>query len=82
VAPRDKEKLLLYISATLQVVSAVLVVEMEEEDPRDGSSDPRRGEPREATEESPTLDPGIILDGPLRWPQCMQRPVYFMSEVL
>ncbi|RLM75213.1 retrotransposon protein, putative, unclassified [Panicum miliaceum] len=33
VAPREGEALLLYISATLQVVSAVLVVEREEEDP-------------------------------------------------
>jgi hypothetical protein len=42
MAPRDKEELLLYISATSQVVSAVLVVEREEEDPGDGSLDPWR----------------------------------------
>jgi hypothetical protein len=48
VAPREKEPLLLYIAATPQVVSTVLVVEWEEEGKNHG----------------------------------VQRPVYFLSEVL
>ena len=48
VAPREKEPLQLYIAATLQVVSTVLVVEREEEGKIHG----------------------------------VQRPVYFLSEVL
>ena len=48
VAPREKEPLLLYIAATPQVVSTVLVIEREEEGKIHG----------------------------------VQRPVYFLSEVL
>jgi hypothetical protein len=48
VAPREKEPLLLYIAATHQVVSTVLVVEQSEEGKAHG----------------------------------VQRPVYFLSEVL
>jgi hypothetical protein len=75
MAPHDKDELLLYISATPQVVSAVLVVEREEEDPGDGSPDLGRGEPRGATEGPPTPDPRIIPHGPLRRPRCVQHPV-------
>jgi hypothetical protein len=82
VAPCDKEELLLYISATPQVVRVVLVVERKEEDLGYGCPDPGRGEPQEATEGPLTLDPRIILDGPLRRPRCMQHLVYFVSEVL
>jgi hypothetical protein len=49
VAPKEKEPLLLYIAATPQVVSTVLVVEREEEEGK--------------------------VHG-------VQRPVYFISEVL
>jgi hypothetical protein len=73
VAPCDKEELLLYISATPQVICAVLIVEREEEDPREGSPDPGRRGPREAMEGPPTSDPGIISDGPLRRPRCVQH---------
>jgi hypothetical protein len=48
VAPREKEPLLLYIAATHQVVSTILVVERREEGKAHG----------------------------------IQRPVYFISEVL
>jgi hypothetical protein len=48
VAPKEKEPLLLYIAATHQVVSTVLVVERSEEEKGHG----------------------------------VQRPVYFLSEVL
>jgi hypothetical protein len=48
VAPKEKEPLLLYIAATHQVVSTVLVVERSEEEKAHG----------------------------------VQRPVYFISEVL
>jgi hypothetical protein len=48
VAPKEKEPLLLYIAATHQVVSTVLVVERSEEEKAHG----------------------------------IQRPVYFISEVL
>lgn len=51
VAPRDGEELLLYISATLQVVRAVLVVEREEEGPRNKGSEP--GEQKEPEGENP-----------------------------
>jgi hypothetical protein len=60
VAPRVKEELLLYILATSQVISMVLVVERDEGDPSDGSLDPGRGEPQGGEERSPTPDPRII----------------------
>jgi hypothetical protein len=60
----------------------VLVVEREEGEPGDRNLDPGRGEPQEAAEGPLTPYPGIIPGGPLKRPQCMQYPVYFMSEVL
>jgi hypothetical protein len=53
VAPLDKEELFLHISATPQVISVVLVVEREEEDPGDGSPDTGREELQEAAEKLP-----------------------------
>ena len=63
-------------------MSAVLVIEREEEDPEGGSPDTGRREPQEAMVGPSISDPGITPDRPARGSRHVQCPVFFVSKVL
>ena len=86
VAPMEKEPLLLYVAATDQVVSGVLVAERERRVPgAEGESPQAAAAPApgtcEAVAEGEAL-PASELPGPLVKRPPEQRPVYFISTVL
>ena len=82
VAPKPQEKLLLYIAATNQVVSAALVAEREADDERattaDASSDKQGTSP---TSSGPDKD-GSAHAREETQKRMVQRPVYFVSSLL
>ena len=82
VAPRPQERLLLYLAATNQVVSAALVAEREAEDeaiaPADTSSG-KQGDPPASL----GADEGVSAQtGRTVQKKMVQRPVYFVSSLL
>ena len=82
VAPKPQEKLLLYIAATNQVVSAALVAEREADDEPattvDASSDKQGASP---TTSGPDRD-GSAQEHDKMQKRMVQRPVYFVSSLL
>src|SRR3954464_1394978 len=82
VAPRPQEKLLLYLAATNQVVSAALVAERE----ADEESAPPASEPSDDQGAAPASsgpgkgDSAQEQDGVRK--KMVQRPVYFVSSLL
>lgn len=73
VAPKPDERLLLYVAATTQVVSAALVAEREE-DSGTKHSDPDK--PESSTASGPDQQKGLAGK------KLVQRPVYFVSTIL
>ena len=86
VAPRPGEPLLLYVAATNQVVSAVLVVEREDDPEPDGPGSSTGGCPAQPAEEPPreveAVRPGNEVPALPGKRRKVQRPVYFISTVL
>ena len=82
VAPKPQEKLLLYIAATNQVVSVVLVAEREADDEpattAGTSSDKQRASPASS---GPDKD-GSAQAREKMQKRMVQRPVYFVSSLL
>ena len=82
VAPKPQEKLLLYIAATNQVVSAALVAEREADDEpaatADASSDKQGTSPASS---GPDKD-GSAQEHEEVQKKMVQRPVYFVSSLL
>ena len=77
VAPRPQEKLLLYIAATNQVVSAALVAEREADDEPATTADPS-SDKQGASSTSSGLDKHEFAQEHDKMPRRMvQRPVYF-----
>src|SRR4051812_18476450 len=82
VAPRPQEKLLLYLAATNQVVSAALVAEREADEestpPASESSDKQGAAPASS---DPDKDSSAQEHGEVR-KKMVQRPVYFVISLL
>ena len=82
VAPKPQEKLLLYIAATNQVVTAALVAEREADDEpattADPSSDKQGASP---TSSGPDKDESTQTHEKMQ-KRMVQRPVYFVSSLL
>ena len=82
MAPVDKEPLLLYISATNQVVSAVLVVEHDA--PTHKSKGKRSGNtlPGQPSKKRTPGNDGLAESAQGSPTRKVQHPVYFVSSVL
>src|SRR4051812_28072504 len=83
VAPRPQEKLLLYLAATNQVVSAGLVAEREADDEPTttaSTSDGKQG--ASPTSSGPDRGESAQAQGEVPQKKMVQRPVYFVSSLL
>src|SRR4051812_462772 len=83
VAPRPQEKLLLYLAATNQVVSAALVAEREADDEpatTASASDDKQG--ASPTSSGPGKGESAQAQGEVQKKRMVQRPVYFVSSLL
>ncbi|SPT21169.1 unnamed protein product [Triticum aestivum] len=82
VAPKPQEKLLLYIAATNQVVSAALVAEREADDePATAASASSDKQGASLTSSGPDKDEPALIHEEIR-KKMVQRPVYFVSSLL
>src|SRR4051812_25941348 len=83
VAPRPREKLLLYLAATNQVASAALVAEREADDEpaaMASASDGKQG--ASPTSSGPGKGGSVQAQGEVQRKRMVQRPVYFVSSLL
>ena len=82
VAPKPQEKLLLYLAATNQVVSAALVAEREADDePAAAASESSDKQGASPTSSGPDKDGSAQKQEEIQ-KKMVQRPVYFVSSLL